>query len=66
VALQTPVSAADLERVRRAFQPEAAAEPWEVTDYQRRHACGIEGQATGVFCTGRRGTFNLAPRRSTL
>jgi len=66
VALQTPVSAVELERVRQAFQPEAEAEPWEVADYQRRHACGVEGHAAGVFCAGRRGTFNLAPRRATL
>jgi broad specificity phosphatase PhoE len=63
VALQTPVSAAELERLRRVFQPEAAAEPWEVEDYQRRHACGPEGGAEGSFCRGGRSTFILTPKR---
>lgn len=57
IALQRAVSAEELERVRRAFQPEDAANSAEVRAYRAAHACapGAPG-----YCSGGGGTFNLA------
>ena len=65
IALQMPVSEAELERLRQVFQPEAKAELWEVAASQRRHACEAGG-AEGSFCSGGQSTFILAPKRGAV
>jgi hypothetical protein len=62
IALQRPVSPAELERVRRAFDPAAApASAEEVEAYQAAHACRAREDRGGAFCSAANGTFIMPP-----
>jgi hypothetical protein len=62
LALQKPIAASDLERVRRAFSvPGAvAASPAQIEAYEKQHACS-ELEPPRSYCGAAGGTFRLAP-----